>query len=281
MCNNIDSLPPPANSLHLLHTHVVHVQWKTLLICSIHLAVNQLNFSVAHPDGGVSVYGEYLDGSRFYKAFSPSTGNVDFHIGTNTFLPTVYHHDYITYQQISPIRNILIMTSMTWEFINFLLFSGACRYDVTLVIENTSSLDDASWDRVLAFVRNLVSSIDAQTAFGHMSRLAVVTYNSDATVLPDIRLNTTNMYGRDVLLYFINKHIAKSTVSSNEGIYDAMVKVRQLMKSRINARLAGLTTDRQAVLLFKYSSTAQQYLDRVRRILRWFMDAAVFTVVVG
>ena len=114
-----------------------------------------------------------------------------------------------------------------------------------------------------------------------MSRLAVVTYNSDATGLPDIRLNTTNMYGRDVLLYFINKHIAKSTVSSNEGIYDAMVKVRQLMKSRINARLAGLTTDRQAVLLFKYSSTAQQYLDRVRRILRWFMDAAVFTVVVG
>ena len=278
MCNNIDSLPPPANSLHLLHTHVVHVQWKTLLICSIHLAVNQLNFSVAHPDGGVSVYGEYLDGSRFYKAFSPSTGNVDFHIGTNTFLL-----QFITMiiSRISRYRQFAIFLSMIWEFINFLLFSGACRYDVTLVIENTSSLDDASWDRVLAFVRNLVSSIDAQTAFGHMSRLAVVTYNSDATVLPDIRLNTTNMYGRDVLLYFINKHIAKSTVSSNEGIYDAMVKVRQLMKSRINARLAGLTTDRQAVLLFKYSSTAQQYLDRVRRILRWFMDAAVFTVVVG
>ena len=126
-----------------------------------------------------------------------------------------------------------------------------------------------------------MSSIDAQTAFGHVSRLAVVTYNSDATVLPDIRLNTTNMYGRDVLLYFINKHIAKSTVSSNEGIYDAMVKVRQLMKSRINARQAGLTTDRQAVILFKYSSTEQRYLDRARRILRWFMDAAVFTVVVG
>ena len=162
------------------------------------------------------------------------------------------------------------------------MYVGVCilvnKADFWIVVEKSAGMTSSNWDDVLAFLRHVLTAIDAKLTIPRAARVTWTLFGEETRTV----LVSEHLYDLERLIDLVNQlAFPVSPGSTQSTIDEALKQARDNMRSHIIERLNGRSTQGQAVIVVKYDVVDGDSLTEAREILQWLTDAEVYVTVVG
>ena len=140
-------------------------------------------------------------------------------------------------------------------------------------------MDVTEIDSVQQFMLNLATSINLNSALGLRSRMSVFLYGAQSTMLASISDRETLYHFRFARHVIIEEQLSDGYGAGAAGVRGALLDARDDLQADVVGRT--IASEIQAVVLFQHSPASDDVISDSKSVLRWFMDADVYTTVVG